>query len=101
VNLCRGVWAEAARYATYMRNYLVTAKSPISSSERFVGHKFDRIDTLHAFGEMAIVEDHPSHGDKILQFSPKLSLTLEFMIRRILFRRNEEKRSNNEQDKGN
>jgi hypothetical protein len=32
------------------------------SDEKFMGHKFDRIDILHDFGEMAIMEDHPSHG---------------------------------------
>jgi hypothetical protein len=60
--LRHGVWAEAARYATDMRNYLVTAKSLMSSYEKFMGHKFDRIETLYAFGEMAIVEDNPSRG---------------------------------------
>jgi hypothetical protein len=34
----------------------------MSPYEKFIGHKFDRIETLHAFGEMAIVEDHPSRG---------------------------------------
>jgi hypothetical protein len=34
--LCRGVWAEAARYATDMCNYLVTAKSLMSSYEKFI-----------------------------------------------------------------
>jgi hypothetical protein len=58
----RGIGAEAAPYATDMRNYLVTFKSPMSSYENFMGHKFDCIDTLHAFGEMAFVEDHPSRG---------------------------------------
>jgi hypothetical protein len=46
-----------------MRNcLLVTYKSPTSSYEKFIGHKFDRIDTLHAFGVMASYEDHPSLG---------------------------------------
>jgi hypothetical protein len=52
----------AARYATDMSNYLVTSKSPMSPYEKFMGHKFGKIDTLHSFGEMAIVEDHPSRG---------------------------------------
>jgi hypothetical protein len=39
--------------------------------------------------------------DNILQFSPKLSLKLEYMVRRILIQRNKEKRGDNEQDRGN
>jgi hypothetical protein len=34
----------------------------MSLYENFMGHKFDKIDALHYFGEMAIVEDHPSRG---------------------------------------
>jgi hypothetical protein len=56
------VWIEATHYATDMRKYLVTTKSPMSSYKKFMGHKFDLINTLHAFVEMAIGEDHPSHG---------------------------------------
>jgi hypothetical protein len=48
-----------------MRNYLVTSKSPTSSYEKFIGHKFDCIDTLHAFGVAASYEDHPSICSKL------------------------------------
>jgi hypothetical protein len=40
-------------------------------------------------------------SDKILQFSPKLSLKLESMVRRILIQRNEVKQSYNERNRGN
>jgi hypothetical protein len=60
--LRRGIWAEAARTATDMRNYLVSYKSERSSYEKFMGEKYDRINTLHTFGEMAIVEDHATRG---------------------------------------
>jgi hypothetical protein len=38
---------------------------------------------------------------KILQFSPKLSLKLEYMVRRILIQRNEEKQSDIERNRRN
>jgi hypothetical protein len=60
MNLCHGLWAEAARNATDTRNYLVSYKSETSSYEKFMGVKYDCIDTLHTFGEMAIVGDHPT-----------------------------------------
>jgi hypothetical protein len=60
--LRRGLWAEAARTATDMRNYLVSYKSDKSSYEKFIGVKYDWIDTLHTFDDMAIVEDHPNRG---------------------------------------
>jgi hypothetical protein len=60
--LCQGIWAEAARTARNMRNYMVSYKSDTSSYEKFMGAKYDHIDTLHTFGEMAIAEDHPTHG---------------------------------------
>jgi hypothetical protein len=60
--LCWGIWAEAARSATDMRNYLAFYKRDTSSYEKFMGAKYDRIDTLHTFGEMAIVEDHLTCG---------------------------------------
>jgi hypothetical protein len=56
-----GVWSEVTCYATDMRNYLVTATSPTSSYEKFMGHTFDWINSIHAFVEMAIVEYHPNH----------------------------------------
>jgi hypothetical protein len=59
---CRGIWAEAAHNATDMRNYLVLYKSEKSSYEKFMGNKYDHINTLHTFGEMAIVEDHATCG---------------------------------------
>jgi hypothetical protein len=60
--LRRGIWAEAACTATDMRNYLVSYKSDTSSYEKFMGAKYDCIDTLHTFCEMAIIEDHPTRG---------------------------------------
>jgi hypothetical protein len=60
--LRRGLWADAARTATDMWNYLVSYTSDKSSYEKFMGVKYDPIDTLHTFGEMVIVEDHPTRG---------------------------------------
>jgi predicted metal-dependent hydrolase len=60
--LRRGLWAKAARTATDMWNYLVSYKSDKSSYEKFMGVKYDQIDTLHTFSEMAIVEDHCTCG---------------------------------------
>jgi hypothetical protein len=45
--LCQGIWAEAARTATAMRNYLVSCKSDKSLYEKFMGAKYDCIDILH------------------------------------------------------
>jgi hypothetical protein len=45
-----------------MRNYLVSSKSETSSYEKFTAVKYDHMDTLHTFGEMAIVKDHPTRG---------------------------------------
>jgi hypothetical protein len=60
--LRRGIWAEAARTAIDMRIYLVSYKSEKSSYENFMGEKYNRINTLHTFGEMASVEDHATRG---------------------------------------
>jgi hypothetical protein len=49
--LRRGIWAEASRDATDMRNYLVSYKNEKSSYEKFMGEKYDCINTLHTFGE--------------------------------------------------
>jgi hypothetical protein len=56
MKLHRGLWAEVARNATDRHNYVITSKSE-TSYEKFMGVKYDRIDTLHTFGEMAIIED--------------------------------------------
>jgi hypothetical protein len=52
----RGLWAKAARYATDMRNYLVTSKSPMSSYEKFMGSNFDKIDTLHSLEKWQLLK---------------------------------------------
>jgi molybdenum cofactor biosynthesis enzyme MoaA len=62
LHIRRGVWAEAAKTATDMRNILVNYKSNTSAHEKFMGTKFEHLNTLHTFGEMAIVEDHQSRG---------------------------------------
>jgi hypothetical protein len=56
------IWTEAAWTATDMHNNLFSYKSDESSFEKFMGAKYDCIGTLHTFGEMAIVEDHPTHS---------------------------------------
>jgi molybdenum cofactor biosynthesis enzyme MoaA len=62
LHVCRGVWAEAAKTATAMSNILVNYKSNKSAHEKFMGTKFEHLNTLHTLDEMAIVEDHQSHG---------------------------------------
>jgi hypothetical protein len=62
LHICRGVWAEAAKTATDMRNILGNYKINTSAHEKFLGTKFEHLNTLHTFGEMAILEDHQSRG---------------------------------------
>jgi microcystin-dependent protein len=61
LHIHHGVWAEAAKTATDMRNILVNYKSNKSTHEKFMGTKFEDLN-LHTFGEMAIVEDHQWRG---------------------------------------
>jgi hypothetical protein len=62
LHIRRGVWTEAVKTATDMQNILVNFISNTSAHEKFMGTKFEHLNTLHMFGEMAIVEDHQSRG---------------------------------------
>jgi hypothetical protein len=60
--LRQGFWAEAACNAADMRNYIGSYKSEKPPYEKFMGDKYDCINTHRTLGEMAIVEDHATCG---------------------------------------
>jgi hypothetical protein len=61
--LSRGIWAEAACTAIDLRAILCHIKVKSLFYEKFMGEKkYDHINTLHTFSEMAIVEDHATRG---------------------------------------
>jgi hypothetical protein len=62
LHIRHGVCAEAAKSATDTCNILVNYKSNKYAHKKAMGTKFEHLNTLHTFGEMAIVEDHQSRG---------------------------------------
>ena len=57
--LRNGIWAEAAKTATELKNIMSTYNSKTPPYELFHEVKYNAMDTLRTFGEMAIIIDNP------------------------------------------
>jgi hypothetical protein len=61
-DLCNGLWAEAAKYATDVENSLITGSRQASSWSMFYKKESPIIRNLRQFGEIAILDNHQKRG---------------------------------------
>ena len=54
----KGLWTEAARTATDLKNILVSTRKPVASYNAFFEKELPGLRNMRTFGEVAIVNDH-------------------------------------------